>query len=146
MSDVIDSKPGTLFWSLAGFFLLFNLLGLLFYYLSVTTTPEQIAESFSGEKQAFLNGTPTWATAAYAMAVNAGVLASIMLLLRKAWAFPIYIVSFVSVLIQDLDSFVLRNGVEVWGASGLYLPAVVIIVCVAELLYTRSAKAKGWLS
>ena len=72
MSDVIDSKPGALFWSLAGFFLLFNLLGLLFYYMSVTATPEQIAASFSGEKLEFLNGTPTWATAAYAMAVNAG--------------------------------------------------------------------------
>ena len=146
MTDPQNGEPGTLFWVLSGFFLVFNLVGLMIYYSVVTTPPEVIAASLSPAKQAFLAAEPVWATAAYATAVTAGVIASALLLLRKAWAFPVYVVSFVAVLIQDLDSFVLRNGVEVWGTSGLYLPAVVIIVCVTELWYTRKVKAEGLLN
>jgi len=145
MTDTKNDKPGTVFWVLSGFFLVFNLVGFMIYYSVVTTPPEVFAANLSPEKLAFLNAEPLWATAAYATAVTAGVVASVLLLLRRAWAFPVYVVSFVAVLIQDLDSFVLRNGVEVWGTSGLYLPAVVIIVCVTELWYTRKVKADGLL-
>ena len=146
MTDMQRSQPGNAFWGLSAFFLVFNFAGLMIYYNVVTTPPEVLADNLSPEKLAFLNAEPLWAHAAYATAVTAGVIASVLLLLRRAWAFPAYVVSFVAVLIQDLDSFVLRNGVEVWGVSGLYLPAVVIIVCVAELWYTRRAKANGWLA
>lgn len=145
MTDAQNDKPGTLFWVLSGFFLVFNLIGFMIYYNVQTTPPEVIAANLSPEKQAFLNAEPLWATAAYAMAVTAGVIGSVLLLLRRAWAFPVYVISFVAVLIQDLDSFVLRNGLEVWGVSGLYVPAVVIVVCITELWYTRKVKGDGLL-
>ncbi len=145
MTDAQTGKPGGVFWGLSTFFLVFNFAGLMIYYNVVTTPPEVLAANLSPEKLAFLNAEPVWATAAYATAVTAGVIASGLLMLRRAWAFPVYVVSFVAVLIQDLDSFVLRNGVEVWGVSGLYLPAIVIIVCLTELWYTRKVKADGLL-
>ncbi len=146
MTDMLNGKPGNVFWGLSTFFLVFNFAGLMIYYNLVTMPPEVLADSFSPEELAFLNAEPVWATAAYATAVTVGVIASGLLMLRRAWAFPAYVVSFVAVLIQNLDSLVLRNGVEVWGVSGLYLPAVVIVVCVTELWYTRKAKARGWLA
>lgn len=79
-----------------------------------------------------------WANAGYAIAVNAGVVASILLLLRNSWALYLYVLSFLGVLIQDLDAFVLRDVAGVFGNFAYYLPSIVIIVCIAELWYTRS--------
>ena len=97
-------------------------------------------------QQAFLEDMPLWATSAYAIAVTAGVIASLLLLVRMALALPVFIASFAGVLVQDLNSFVLSDGLGVWGSSALYLPTLVIVICVVEIWYARSAKVKGWLS
>lgn len=146
MSDATSEQPTTTFWVLAALFLLWNLVGLMFYYMQVTMSPEVLAENFDEVQQAFLNDTPVWATSAYAIAVTAGVLAGALMLLRRSVAVTLFIVSFVAVLVQDFDAFVLRNGLDVWGQSGLYLPSFIVIVGIAEIWYTRLAKSKGWLA
>ena len=109
----------------------------MFYYQQMTLTPEMMA-SMGAEIAAFLDATPVWANAGYAIAVNAGVLASIALLLRKSWAFPLYVFSFIGILVQDFDAFVLRDVVAVWGSSSYYVPSAVIVIGLIELWYSRS--------
>ena len=58
--------------------------------------------------------------------------------INESLAFALFVVSFVAVLLQDLNAFVLSNGLEVWGTSGLYLPAFVIVMCLVEIGYSRS--------
>jgi hypothetical protein len=137
MSDELNGKPPSSYNIIAGAFLVWNLIGLMFYYQQMTLTPEMIA-SIGAEIAAFMEATPVWANAGYAIAVNAGVLASIALLLRKSWAFPLFVLSFAGVLVQDLDAFVLRDVVAVWGSSAYYVPAAVIVICLFELWYSRS--------
>jgi len=146
MSDTLNGKPPTLFWVIAVVLLLWNLTGLMFYYGQVTMTPEMMAETFSEAERAFMEQMPVWATAAYATAVTAGVIGAVLLLLRKALALPLFIVSFAGVLIQDFEAFILSDAIAVWGSSALTLPLVVIVICVFEIWYSRSAKAKGWLT
>lgn len=146
MSEVIDGKPPTLFWVIAGILLLWNFTGLMFYYGQVTMTPEMLAENFSAAERAFMEQTPVWATAAYATAVTAGVIGAVLMLLRKALALPAFVVSFIGVLIQDFDAFILSDAIGVWGTSALTLPAVVIVICIFEIWYTRTARAKAWLT
>jgi len=138
MSEELNGKPPFSYYLIAGLFLAWNLIGLMFYYMQVTMTPEVMAANFTPEQAAFMNNEPAWATAAYATAVTAGVVAAILLLLRKSLARPFFILSFVAVLLQDLNAFVLTNAIEVWGTSGLYLPAVVIVICIAEIWYSSS--------
>jgi len=145
MSEFLDGKPSTSFWIIGAAALVWNLIGLVFYYSHVTMTPEALA-GFTQAQQDFFMATPTWATAAYAIAVNAGVLGSLFLLLRKAWATPMFILSLLGIIAQDVHAFVLSNGLEIWGTEGIVLPAIVIVIGVALLLYSRSAKGKGWLS
>lgn len=137
MSDQLNGHPPASYYIIAGVFLVWNIIGLLFYYQQMTLTPEAIA-SMGPEIAAFMDATPVWADAGYAIAVNAGVVASILLLLRKSWAFHLYVLSFLGVLVQDLDAFVLRDVAGVFGNFAYYLPSIVIIVCIAELWYTRS--------
>ncbi len=146
MSDELNGRPTTNFWVISGAALVWNLIGLLFYVSEVTATPEAMAEGFSQAQIDFLIGKPVWATAAFAIAVNAGVLGSLFLLLRKAWAVPMFVLSLVSVLVQDVHAFGLANGLEVWGTNALILPAIVLIISIALLLYSHSTKKRGWIS
>lgn len=146
MSEISNSELPTSFWIIGGVFLLWNFFGLMIYYDQVTMSPEILADNFNAAQQAFLESMPLWATSAYAIAVTAGVIASLLLLVRNALAVPIFVVSLAGVLVQDLNSFVLSDGLAVWGSSALYLPTLVFALCVVEIWYSRSAKAKGWLS
>ncbi len=138
MPDNSNGKPPLAFWIIAGVFLTWNSIGLMFYYIQVTMTPEFMAENFSEAQVAFMMSTPAWATAGYATAVNAGVIAALLLLMRKRWAKAFFIASLAGVLVQDFDAFVLSGVIEVWGTSALYLPIVVILICVAEIWYSHS--------
>lgn len=145
MSDLLDGKPILSFWIIGGAALVWNLIGFVFYLSDVTRSPEALA-AFTEAQQAFLGSTPAWATAAYAIAVNAGVLGGLFLLLRKDWAVPAFIASLAGIVVQDIHAFVLSNGLEVWGTSSVYLPSLVLVIGAALLMYARQAKAKGWLS
>lgn len=145
MSETANTNPPPLYWIIAVVLLLWNLTGLMFYYMQVTMTPEVMAENFNEAQQAWMMSEPTWATAAYATAVTAGVIAAVLMLLRKALALPFFILSLVAVLVQDFNAFVLSDWQAVWGNSALYLPTIVLIICIFEIWYTRSAKAKAWL-
>lgn len=142
MSEAGTKVPMS-FWIVAGIATAWNLIGLMIYYQQMTVTPEVLAQSLSPEQVTFLTQTPAWATSAYAIAVNAGLLGSILLLLRKAWAIPLYALSLVAILVQDLHAFVLADGLSVWGTNGLILPAIVIVIAVFLLVYSRNAKARG---
>ncbi len=138
MSDDANGQPPASFWIISGVFLVWNAIGLTFYYGQVTMTAEFMAANFTEAQIALMESTPVWATAAYATAVNAGVIASLLLLLRKSWAKPMFIVSLVGVLFQDFDAFVLSDVIGAWGTSALYLPIVVLIICGTEIWYSRS--------
>lgn len=146
MSDIVlNGKPTTTFWIVGGAALVWNLFGLVFYIGHVTISPEALA-AMPQLQQDFFTGTPTWATAAFALGVNAGVLGSLFLLLRKAWAVPMFVLSLVSVIVQDIDAFVLRDGFSVVGINGIIIPSMVVVIAIALLFYARDTKEKGWLA
>ncbi len=146
MSDELNGRPTTNFWIIGGAALVWNLIGLVIYISEVTATPDAMAEGFSQAQIDFLIGKPVWATAAFAIAVNAGALGSLFLLLRKAWAVPMFVLSLVGVLVQNVHAFGLANGLEVWGKNALILPAIVLLISLALLLYSHATKKRGWIS
>jgi len=105
MSDIVfNDKPTTTFWIVGGAALIWNLIGLVFYIGHVTISPEALA-AMPQLQQDFFAETPTWATAAFALAANAGVLGSLFLLLRKAWAVPSYFVTGSALSASTASSF-----------------------------------------
>lgn len=145
MSDLLDGKPILSFWIIGGAALVWNLIGFVFYLSDVTRSPEALA-AFSEAQQGFIGSTPVWATAAFAIAVNAGVLGGLFLLFRKSWAVPMFIASLAGIVAQDIHAFILSNRLEAWGMGAVYLPSLVLVIGAALLMYARQAKAKGWLS
>lgn len=147
MSEESRNKATTAFWVLAGLMLVWNLIGLMFYYQQSTLTPAIMADlGLTQQQMDHITNTPAWGHSGYAIAVNAGVLGAILLLLRKAWAVPMFVLSLLGALVQDLDAFVLRDAMEAWGPGAFYLPLTVLVICGLEIWYSWRAKAKGWLS
>jgi hypothetical protein len=145
MVDYLNGRPTTNFWIIGGAALVWNLIGLVFYIGHVTAAPEALAK-LPEAQQEFLTTTPLWATAAFAIAVNAGVLGSLFLLLRKTWAVPMFVLSLVAIIVQDVDAYLMRDAFGVLGISSLIVPSMVFVIAVLLLLYSRATKAKRWLN
>ena len=138
MSDELNGKPPTSFYVIGAVFLVWNIIGFMFYLQHAMMTPETVPEGVDAAMLAFMEATPVWATSAYAIAVNVGMLASIMLLMRRSIALPLYVVSLAGALVLDFDSFVLRDVVAIWGNGAYIVPSAVVIIGVVEIWYSRS--------
>ena len=146
MSEESNTKPGIAFWVIGGLLAVWNVLGLYMYYDFSTLTPGRLQDAgYTAQQMAHVFDTPAWAHSAYAIAVNAGVLGVIFLLLRKSWAFPMFVISLVGAILQFTDGYLLRNGLELFEPVWLVIPAFVILICIFEIWYSRRAKARGWL-
>jgi hypothetical protein len=108
-------------------------------------SPEALAKMTEAQQEFFVT-TPVWATAAFAIAVNAGVLGSLFLLLRKSWAVPMFALSLAAIIVQDVDAYLLRDAYGILGVNGIIIPSMVFVIAVALLLYSRATKAKRWLT
>ena len=133
-------------WLVAGAALIWNLFGFSIYYMTVTITEEQMLARFNQEQVVYMEAIPIWVTSAFAIAVTAAVIASVLLLLRKALALPVFVVSLVAVLIQHTYSFILTDVVAVLGVVQAYIAGTVLGITVLLILYSLWARKKGLLT
>jgi hypothetical protein len=145
MSDALNNKPSVNFWIIGGAALVWNLLGIVIYVGQVTMSPDALAK-LTEAQQDLITSTPAWSNAAWAIAVNAGAFGSLLMLLRKRWAIPLFILSLVAILVQDFEAFVLRDAYGVLGINSLIIPSMVLVIAIALVLYSRHARDRGWLN
>lgn len=145
MSDALNNKPSINFWIIGAAALIWNLIGIVIYVGQVSMSPEALSKLTEAQQDLFTS-TPAWANAAWAIAVNAGAFGSLLLLLRKSWAIPMFLLSLVAVVIQDFEAFVLRDAYGVLGINSLIIPSMVFVIAIALFVYARHAQSKGWLS
>lgn len=125
--------------------LIWNLMGVMAFISQVTMSAETMAELPQAE-QALYTSIPLWASIAFASAVFGGALASLALLMKKAIAELLFMVSLVAVIVQMFHAFVISNSFAVLGASATIMPTIVVIVAIALVLFCRKAKANNWLT
>lgn len=98
------------------------------------------------EQKAMWRAMPGWAWASYAIAVFAGALGALGLVLKKGWAVPLLALSLIAVLIQFFNAFVLQDGIATVGANAVILPLAIIVIAIVQLWLARKWRAAGWLS
>ncbi|MGB7405425.1 MAG: hypothetical protein WA906_07035 [Pacificimonas sp.] len=123
------TKPPTSFWVVSVLLLIWNAIGCA-AYLSAAY----------GEEVAV---TPVWMTAAYGLAVWAGVLGPILMLMRKRQARIAFLISFIAALVQFVGGIFVTDLLS--GTAQLVIPAMVILILIFSLGYTRRAATRGWL-
>ena len=139
-----SNKPTALYWVVAVVALLWNGWGTLVYLTQAFMTDE-VLEMLPAEQQEALANTPSWVTAMFAVAVWFGLLGAIALLLKKKWAYPLFIISLIGVLGQNVHNFFMSNNAEIYGAQAYIMPVVVIVVSIYFVYYSKNAAAKGLL-
>lgn len=146
MSDLLDSRTSSAFWGISAAALLWNLLGLFAYVMQVTATPADWERGgYTPEQIAILSAIPAWATGASGVATTTGVVGCVGLLLRRSWCVPLFIVSFVALLVQDINAFVLMDTVGSFGMVPVYIQSAVLLIAILLVWYSNRCRAKGWL-
>ncbi len=140
-----SAKPTTVFWIIGILALVWNLMGVMTYLMSVTMSPESIAAMTEAERGIYTN-IPAWATSAYAIAVFGGTIASVALLMRKSWALPLFVVSLVAILVQMGHALFGTKLLEVNGAATAAMPLLIIAIAVCLVFFSHSAKQNGWIN
>ena len=139
-----SSGPPRSFYIIGIAALIWNLIGVMTYVMQVTMSEAAIAALPEGQ-QAFIQNSPVWVTAAYAIATNAGALGCVLLLVRQSWAYLVLVVSFAGIVIQNLYGYVMGGAVGVYGAAGVGLSVAVMAIGAFLIWYAKGATDKGWL-
>jgi len=140
------SKPGMAFWIIGVVALIWNGMGVNAYLQYAFKTEASIA-GLNVEQIALMEGMPMWYTALFALAVFAGLIGSVMLLMRKRMAVSFFIVSFMCATINQVYWLFGTDATDVFREMMPYLMPILVIVFSAFLAwYSKNQKGKGVLS
>lgn len=144
MNDTAASRPPVHFWIIAVLALLWNAVG-AFDYLATQLQLESYMAGFSDEQLAYFNNFPKWAVACWAIAVWSAVFGALALLIRQRWAFHLFVISLIAMLITSFYNFVLSDGAEIMGAFGVIFSAVIVAIGIFLVFYARAMARRGVL-
>jgi len=132
-------------WIIGVVTLLWNLMG-AFDYLMTQTRNESYMARFEPAQLEYFYSFPVWLEAFWALAVWGGLLGSVLLLMRKGFAAPVLLVSFVTMLVTTVYNFGFSDGLDTMGAEGAGFTAVIFIVALGLWLYAKAMRTRGVLS
>ena len=132
------------YWVVAIIGLLWEAIGCFAYVSQVGMSPEAFA-ALPQAQQDIWNMTPPWVTAAYAVAVWSGLAAGVALLLRKAWARPLYALSLAALVVQFGWTFAATPIMTSIGPSAIGLPAFIFVVGAVYLWFAGHARQRSWI-
>ena len=124
--------------------LLWNLMGLAAFAMQYTADLTELAKSDPVTAQAFA-AMPAWVWIAYAIAVGAGTLGAVLLLMKKAAAASLFLLSLIAVVVQFGYTFLGTDLLALKGPSVIAFPAFIVVMAIIQLLYARNLVGKGVL-
>lgn len=124
--------------------LVWNVIGVMAFIATMMITPEMLAELPPAEQDLY-NNTPAWANAAFGIAVLAGAAGCIALLLKKAFALPLFIASLAGVTVQMFQAYGLADAFSVTGVAGLVMPILIAFIAIDLIVLSFKAKSNGWI-
>lgn len=139
------AKPPVWFWVVAVILLVWNGMGVAAYLAQVNMSQEALT-ALPEAQRALYENAPSWSTGAFALAVFAGLLACILLLLRKAIARLLFVLSLLGAMVQNIYWWFMTNGIEVMGQQALIMPIVVIVILLFSLWLCSTAKGNRWIA
>ena len=139
-------KPPVWFWVIGVVALLWNLMGVNMYLQQAYQT-DSFKDMYEDtpELLEMVNSAPAWATAAFAIAVFAGALGCISLLLRKRWAKNLFLLSLIGIVVQMIHNLFISRAMDVYGLRAALMPIFLIVVGLFLLWYSKKAITKGWI-
>ena len=137
------TKPTPLYWLISIVALFWNLMGII-AYLGQAYISDDALKMLPEENQLYFSNVPAWVTAAFAVAVFGGFLGAIGLIIRKKWAYFLFVISFLALAAQHVYNFFIQNYIEMTG-SQMILPIVTFIVALFLIYFSKQKSQQGVL-
>lgn len=133
-------------WLIGAFAALFNSVGVFDFVMSMAQGAKyQASVGMTPDQIAHYQAMPSWMTVVWAVGVFGAFLASVLLLLRRKSAFPVFVTSLAAFLISLLYTYVLTNGGAIMGQQMAITSAVIAGLLALFCWYSRSMTARGVL-
>lgn len=146
MSDEAASTQSTKvpawYWLVAIAALLFEGAGAYLFATSLKLDPATLPL----DQRAVYEATPQWMTIFWGIAIGAGLLGAIGLLLRKRFGEPLLLISLIAVAVQFSGLFVVKQLRELTPEDHLAVPIVILLFAYAFWQTSKLARRRGWLS
>ncbi|MBB4657728.1 hypothetical protein [Parvularcula dongshanensis] len=136
-------RPGVWFWIVGAFALFWNGFG-LFDLVMTVSDDEAYLSSYTPEQIAYWDALPWWRLTLWVVGVCTALLASILLLLRRSAAVPLFMVAPVAMVIGLLHDAV-TGGFAVYGASGVVMSIVILAIAIFFVWYADRQRRRGVL-
>ncbi len=142
-----ESKTPWHIWAVGLISLLWNAMGAMDFTMSNLQTESYMAQ-LNEAQAAFFTGFPLWVTLSWGIAVFGAVLGSVLILLRKKLAVPVFLVALAALLVTSLHNFVLSEVKisDIAGTGAMIFTLVIFLVAVLLLLYSKAQSKAGRLS
>ncbi|MFL1012857.1 hypothetical protein [Flavisericum labens] len=139
MSSNSNTKPPFWFWIVSIIALLWNAMG-VDQYIGQAYKTERWQSALTPEQIETMSNFPAWLTAAFAIAVFAGTIGSLGLLLRKKWAYSLLVLSLIAVIVQM--GYILIQG----HAENTGMTISIIVFAIFLVWFSKKSISKGWIS
>lgn len=133
------NKLGPVFWIISVIALIWNLMGVFAYLAQAFMTDEMKALLPETEREMYEN-KPAWATAAFAIAVFAGLIGAIGLLMRKGWTSTLFIISLLGILAHQVYIFFVSGAMDGANASQMIMTILVTLIGFLLVWYSKSLR------
>ena len=134
-------KPPIWFWIIAVMAVLWSLIGLYDYVMSMTMNQAYLA-SFGQEMLDFLKVMPIWAKLSWGLAIAGSVLGSLALVLRRSIAYPLFALTIVVMAISFAYQFTIDAKPKPDTAM-LIMTVLIWAIAIFLVWFARTAKNKG---
>ena len=122
--------------------LLWSSMGAFDYFMSQTRNDWYMSK-FTPDQLEYFYGFPSWAVAAWAIAVWGGVLGCLCLLFRKRLSEPVFLASFVAMVLTTIYQYLLSDGMDKLGGVGANIFAAAIFIFALGLYFYARALRRG---
>lgn len=134
------------FWIVALILALWGMMGVVAFYMDLTTTPEQVAKMSAYDRK-LLASRPSWFMWLYGGAVWSGLIGAVALLARSRLCQPLFVLSLVLVVIMFGYIFAATDLIAVKGftrAAGF--PILIAAIAAFQIWLAALARGRRWLS
>ena len=133
-------------WLVGVIAVLFNAIGVFDYVMSMSQGAAYMARAGMTPAQiAHYQEMPGWMTVIWTVGVWGAMLGSVLLLLRKGLAVPVFAVSLAAFLVSLLYTYVLTDGGDIMGAQMAIASAVITVLLLFFLWYSWLMTKRGVL-
>ena len=140
-----STSPPKWYWIVSGLALVWMVIGVLSWTMDLLMDQAALEAMPEGQRQLYM-ARPQWLFVVYAIAIFSGLFGAVGLLLRKAWAKWMFVVSLVAIVVQFGYTFMVMNAIDLIGAAAAVpFPLVIFTIGACLLWMSIQAQKSGWL-